>query len=64
MMAHITPSFPGAICRVWSDTGCCVYAVDPDTSEKEVEFFVEYLVKQIGRDFDISEEELKEKGYL
>lgn len=64
MQLIVAPQLPFTIHKVWNNTGCTICAVNCTAAGKELEFFLEKFVEQIAHDFDIPEEELKEKGYL
>lgn len=64
MQTIVTPQLPFTLHKVWNTTGCTIFAINDTAASKELEFFLEKLVKQFASDFAITEDELKEKGYL
>lgn len=64
MQPRFIPRMPSTVYTVWHNTGAKIFDTETMSSKKQAELFLKELVKQIAYDFNISEDKLKEKGYL
>lgn len=65
-MSEVKPKFSPKVQAIWDECGTYVETINPDASAKELEFFVDELIKRLVRFIVVEsiEEVLKEKGYI
>ena len=70
-MNEIKPKFPPKVQAIWEDCGTHVTSMEAEQGAKEIEFFVEKLLKSFVKDYDNTVwgkstliEFLARKGYI
>lgn len=69
-MNEIKPKFPPKVQAIWEDCGTHVTSMEAEQGAKEIEFFVETLLKNVVQSHEIANwkedliEILEEEGYL
>lgn len=67
---EVLPEFAPAVQDTWEDCGVYITSQEPKVAAKEIEYFVQCLVKRIGDALEdhslvtLSNETLQELGYL
>lgn len=66
---EVLPTFAPEVQKVWEDCGVYITSQEPEVAAKEIEYFVQCLVKRIGdalEDYSLVtvNETLQELGYL
>lgn len=49
---HAEPNMGSVIDKIWEECGTSVYCVNVYAAEKEIEFFVEKLMKRVAEDLE------------
>lgn len=69
-MNEIKPKFPPKVQAIWNDCGTHVTSMEYEQGAKEIEFFVETLLKNVVQSHELANwkedliEILEEEGYL
>lgn len=69
-MNEIKPKFPPKVQQIWDDCGTHVTSMEAEQGAKEIEFFVQTLLKNVVQSHELANwkedliEILEEEGYL
>ena len=69
-MNEIKPNFPPKVQQIWDDCGTHVTSMEAEQGAKEIEFFVQTLLKNVVQSHELANwkedliEILEEEGYL
>lgn len=69
-LTEIKPKFPPKVQQIWDDCGTFVTSLEHEQGAKEIEFFVQTLLKKVVQSHELANwkedliEILEEEGYL